>query len=186
MSTLSEKRANRHALQNDNTRILNNNIENQTLVQIHELERLNTAIDTLNGNTPYPFNPNTPSTWTNTRLGTILTQQVDGTQITKIKAQRVEANLLTTETLTPHTLWGTAIDCNEYSSIRVMGIATDAFLIYGSIDDVTYYKMSQVNPDTNPNHLYHFNDLLENPPRYIKIKNGSSTITITLDYSLMN
>ena len=116
----------------------------------------------------------------------ILTQQVDGTQITKIQAQRVEANLLTTETLTPHTLWGTAIDCNEYSSIRVMGIATDAFLIYGSIDDVTYYKMSQVNPDTNPNHLYHFNDLLENPPRYIKIKNGSSTITITLDYSLMN
>ena len=155
MSTLSEKRANRHALQNDNTRILNNNIENQTLVQIHELERLNTA-------------------------------QVDGTQITKNKITRTQANLLTTETLTPHTLWGTAIDCNEYSSIRVMGIATDAFLIYGSIDDVTYYKMSQVNPDTNPNHLYHFNDLLENPPRYIKIKNGSSTITITLDYSLIN
>ena len=186
MTTLSEKRAINHQHQISNQLKTEYLIHNQTLVQLHELERLNTSIDTLNGNTPYPFNPNTPSTWTNTRLGIILTQQVDGTQITKIKAQRVEANLLTTETLTPHTLWGTAIDCNEYSSIRVMGIATDAFLIYGSIDDVTYYKMSQVNPDTNPNHLYHFNDLLENPPRYIKIKNGSSTITITLDYSLMN
>lgn len=49
MSTLSEKRANRHALQNDNTRILNNNIENQTLVQIHELEGLNSkSLDLVN------------------------------------------------------------------------------------------------------------------------------------------
>tara|TARA_R110000765_G_scaffold386637_1_gene478705 strand:- start:796 stop:1356 length:561 start_codon:yes stop_codon:yes gene_type:complete len=186
MTTLSEKRGQANSVRTHNQLTTEALIHNQTLVTIHELERLNTSIDTINGNTPYPFNPNTPSTWTNSRLGIILTQQVDGTQITKIKAQRVEANLLNGEILTPHTLWGTAIDCNEYSSIRVMGTATDAFNIYGSIDDVTYYKIDVVTPDTNPNHLDQFNYLLESPPRYIKIKNGSSTITITLDYSLMN
>ena len=132
------------------------------------------------------FNPNTPSTWTNSRLGTILTQQIDGTQITKNKITRTEANLLTAESLTPFQLWGTAIDCNEYSSIRFMGIATDGFNIYGSVDDTNYYKIDTVYPDTNPNHLNQFNYMFSNPPRYIKIMNGSSTITITLDYSLLN
>ena len=132
------------------------------------------------------FNPNTPSTWTNSRLGTILTQQIDGTQITKNKITRTEANLLNSESLTPHQLWGTSIDCNEFNSIRFMGIATDAFNIYGSIDDTNYYKLDVVYPDTNPNHLNQFNYMFSNPPRYIKIKNGSSTITITLDYSLIN
>jgi len=99
---------------------------------------------------------------------------------------RTEANLLNAETLTPFQLWGTAIDCNEYSSIRFMGIATDGINIYGSIDDVNYYKIYTIFPDTNPNHFNQFNYMLSNPPRYIKIMNGSSTITITLDYSLLN
>tara|TARA_R110000803_G_scaffold2877_1_gene9987 strand:+ start:319 stop:867 length:549 start_codon:yes stop_codon:yes gene_type:complete len=150
------------------------------------LTSLSTINDNVILNRTLNFNPNTPSTWTNSRLGIILTQQVDGTQITKNKISRTQANLLNAETLTSLQLWGTAIDCLEYSSIRVMGIATDGFNIYGSIDDVNYYKIWTVFPDTNPNHLNQFNYMFTNPPRYIKIMNGSSTITITLDYSLMN
>ena len=150
----------------------------------HELKSLNTINASIIAN--LPFNPNTPSTWTNSRLGTILTQQTDGTHITKLKTQRNEANLLTAESLTSLQLWGTAIDCLEHNSIRFIGEANEPFNIYGSIDDTNYYLIYTIYPDTNPNHLNQFNYMFSNPPRYIKIMNGSSTITITLDYSLMN
>ena len=153
-----------------------------------QLINANTKLDTINTSiiANIPFNPNTPGTWTNTRLGTILTQQIDGTHITKLKTQRSEANLLTSESLTPLQLWGTSIDCNDFNSIRFIGTSTDLFNIYGSIDDTNYYKIYSIYPDSDPNHLNHFNYKFDNPPRYIKIKNDSSTITITLDYSLMN
>ena len=98
---------------------------------------------------------------------------------------RTETNLLTTENLTSLQLWGTAIDCLEYNSIRFLGIATNAFNIYGSIDDTNYYKIYTIYPDTNQYHLNQFNYMFSNPPRYIKIMNGLSANTITLDYSLM-
>tara|TARA_R110002153_G_scaffold40286_2_gene115395 strand:+ start:190 stop:663 length:474 start_codon:yes stop_codon:yes gene_type:complete len=123
---------------------------------------------------------------TNTHLTAIKTAQTNGTQKTKNKTTRTEVSLLNAESLSSLQLWGVAIDCEEYSSIRFIGIATDAFNLYGSIDDTNYYKLDTVFPETNPNHLYHFNHLLQNPPRYIKIKNGSSSISITLDYSLLN
>lgn len=156
----------------------------------HTITHTERILETLNENVilnrTLNFNPNTPSTWTNSRLGTILTQQVDGTHITKNKITRTEANLLNSQSLTPLQLWGTHIDCLEHNSIRFLGVATDAFNIYGSIDDTNYYKIYTIFPDTNPNHLNQFNYMFSNPPRYIKIMNGSSTITITLDYSLMN
>ena len=138
------------------------------------LSDIKTNIETLNTSTiaNIPFNPNTPSTYTNSRLGTILTQQIDGTHITKTKITRTQANLLNAESLTSLQLWGTAIDCLEHNSIRFLGTAQSAFNIY---------------PESNVNHLGHFNYMFSNPPRYIKIKNGAgSTNTITLDYSLMN
>ena len=174
-------------LDTTNHLLVNDATNKEVLDQIKtQTDNVSVKLDTLNTSTiaNLPFNPNTPSTWTNSRLGTILTQQIDGTHITKNKITRTEANLLNAESLTPAQLWGTAIDCLEHSSIRVMGIATDAFNLYGSIDDTNYYKLDVVYPDTNLNHLNHFNHILQNPPRYIKIKNGSSTITITLDYSL--
>ena len=186
MTSLTEKRAENNRRQQINSLNSDALIHNLTLVTVHELENLNTKLATISGNTPYPFNPNTPSTWTNSRLGIILTQQIDGTQITKIKAQRVEGRYFDGESLIADQLWGTPIDCNLYSSLRVIGIATGTFYIYGSIDNVTYYNIDEIIPDTNPKHLNHFNYLLQNPPRYITIKNSSSPITITLDYSVMS
>tara|TARA_R110000803_G_scaffold64117_6_gene124991 strand:+ start:175 stop:735 length:561 start_codon:yes stop_codon:yes gene_type:complete len=149
---------------------------------------IKTKLDTLNTSTiaNLPFNPNTPSTWTNSRLGTILTQQIDGTHITKTKITRTQANLLTTESLTSLELWGTNIDCSNSKSIRFLGVANEPFNIYGSIDDTNYYLIYTIIPSVNLNHLNHFNYMFSNPPKYIKIKNGSSANTITLDYSLVN
>jgi hypothetical protein len=122
-----------------------------------------------------------------TKLGTILTQQIDGTHITKTKITRSQSNLLNAVSLTSLQLYGTAIVCTTFDSIRFLGTAQEAFNIYGSIDNTNYYLIYTIFPETNINHLGHFNYKFDDPPRYIKIKNGdSATNTITLDYSLMN
>jgi len=53
------------------------NIEAHHTTTHTKLDLLNTSVQA-----NVPFNPNTPATYTNSRLGTIMTQQVDGTQKT--------------------------------------------------------------------------------------------------------
>tara|TARA_R110000803_G_scaffold207794_2_gene275972 strand:+ start:503 stop:1237 length:735 start_codon:yes stop_codon:yes gene_type:complete len=211
-----------------------NNVENEATLTaiVGYVDEIESKLDTLNTSTVanIPFNPNTPSTYTNSRLGTILTQQIDGTQrtacwgaddilgntprsltvdgngrlmtypyehpsswtnthlqsiITNQSIRRTDGNLLNVETLTSLELYATKIDCSSHSRLRVIGTAQSAFNIYGSIDDITYYLIYTIYPETNINHLGHFNYKFEHPPKYIKIKNGAgSTNTITLDYDL--
>ena len=149
-------------------------------------DELESKLETLNTSTiaNLPFNPNTPSTWTNSRLGTILTQQIDGTHITKNKITRTDGTLMTAQSLAILELYTTNIDCSAHTSLRLIGIATEPFNIYGSIDDVNYYLIDTIYPSANLNHLNHFNYKFEHPPKYIKIKNGSSTNTATIHYDL--
>ena len=100
------------------------------------------------------------------------------------KLYRQNARLLNIQILAPLELWATSIDCRLANSISLMGTALDGFVVYGSIDDTNYYKVEIIFPDTNINHpdMFYYN--LINPPPYIKIHNGSSANTITLDYSI--
>ena len=79
------------------------------------------------------FNPNTPSTWTNSRLGTILTQQIDGTHITFLSTAPAQN--------------GTSIDMldkrNLYLQIRMVADSGlfgiyDTIYIYYSLDNITF------------------------------------------------
>ena len=100
------------------------------------------------------------------------------------KLYRQNARFFNSQVLTPLELWATSIDCRLANSISLMGTALDGFVVYGSIDDTNYYSVETIFPDTNVNHPNMFYYNLINPPPYIKIHNGSSTNTITLDYSI--
>ena len=165
-----------------------NNVENEATLTaiVGYVDEIESKLDILNTSTVanIPFNPNTPSTYTNSRLGTILTQQIDGTHITKNKITRTDGTLMTAQSLAILELYTTNIDCSAHTSLRLIGIATEPFNIYGSIDDVNYYLIDTIYPSANLNHLNHFNYKFEHPPKYIKIKNGSSANTATIHYDL--
>tara|TARA_R110000822_G_scaffold70161_7_gene169965 strand:+ start:329 stop:733 length:405 start_codon:yes stop_codon:yes gene_type:complete len=100
------------------------------------------------------------------------------------KLYRQNARLLNIQNLAPLELWATSIDCRLANSISLMGTALDGFVVYGSIDDTNYFSIITIFPDSNVNHPDMFYSNLINPPPYIKIHNGSTANTITLDYSI--
>ena len=101
-----------------------------------------------------------------------------------VSTQRTENVLAFNTLLTGSQLYGVGIDCTGHKSLRLLGEAQWAFNIYGSTDEIHWYKIDVVNPD--PTHSNHYHYYLDNPPKYIRIKNGGSSNTITMYYSLIN
>ena len=123
------------------------------------------------------------STSTGTSYNKVLVNTEGSLRIEK-QLYRQSARFFNSQVLAPLELWATSLDCRLANSISFMGTALDGFVVYGSIDDTNYYKVITIFPDSNVNHPDMFYSNLINPPPYIKIHNGSSANTITLDYSI--
>ena len=108
----------------------------------------------------------------------------DGRLRVKSQVARTEDVLAFNTVLTSSQLYGVGIDCTDYRSLRVMGVATLAFNLYGSTDEIHWYKIDAITPDAGHSNHYHYH--LENPPKYVRVKNGLSSNTLTMYYGLVN
>jgi len=95
--------------------------------------------------------------------------------------------LMASTGLTSNQLYGVFIDATEHQHCRLMGtnLAGNSFTIMGSIfPNSNYFKIGEVFPQSFDG-AFHFNSLFENCPPYIRIKNGLSSETFTLHFSLI-
>jgi hypothetical protein len=82
---------------------------------------------------------------------------------------------------------GTAVDCGKFKYLNVYGVATGnhSISLWTSSDQFIYYFQEEINPTTY-NGAYNFYLSTSNHLQYILLKNGNTTNTFNLKYTLSN
>tara|TARA_R110002096_G_scaffold205444_2_gene391334 strand:- start:474 stop:1325 length:852 start_codon:yes stop_codon:yes gene_type:complete len=123
-------------------------------------------------------NPNNPATYTNSRLGTILTAQTDGTQKTQL-VNKQDILSFTSPTWASGT-YTDIFNCASASKIRIYGsvATTDTLQIQyaSSVDGVGVYdwiNATDTLPITTIDGSICIDMVIDCPPPFIRIKNNS-------------
>ena len=106
----------------------------------------------------------------------------------KPEIKRDSAVLMAGVSLSAGATHGTAIDAREYQHARILGtnLAGNNFQILGSVNNTNYFLQKDILP-AHFDSSFTFNELIENCPPYLKIKNSTmgGSETFTVHYSLI-
>ncbi len=115
----------------------------------------------------------------------IVTDNIPKNHINKV-VRSPHTTLIDGIDLTPHEIYPTYIDLNDYSSIHIYGSTDNGshFFIMASGDKLSDYTLAEVNPSPR-NTSFEFSVQLSNTARYISIYNGGFTHNLFLNYTLI-
>jgi hypothetical protein len=99
---------------------------------------------------------------------------------------RVSKSLVSSETVAANNDIGDIIDLEALKTINIIGSATGnhPINIYHSVDGSTFYLDSEHNPEVGVDSNYHFNIKIQDELRYVKLVNGNTSNTFTLNYTV--
>lgn len=99
---------------------------------------------------------------------------------------RVSKSLVSSATVAANSDIGSVIDLEGLKTINIIGSATGnhPINVYHSVDGSTFYLDSEHQPEQGVDTNYHFNIKIQDELRYVKLVNGNTSNTFTLNYTV--